>query len=101
VEVDAEADTVLGGVAGVVILLLGTGTTAGPKIFHPGGLKRGSLHGPDDLAESNMGHGVFAKEKIGSPEFPAGAAEILEVIHCTNMAGIGGPGNPHFRRGKD
>jgi hypothetical protein len=47
-----------------------------------------------------MGHGVFAKKQVGGPEFPAGAAEILEVIHWSRMAGIGGSGNPHFRRGK-
>jgi hypothetical protein len=28
-----------------------------------------------------MGHGVFAEEQIGGPEFPAGAAKILEMIH--------------------
>jgi len=81
VEVDPEADAVLGDVAGVVILLVRAGATAGPEIFHPRGFEGGGFHSPDDLAESNIGHGVFAKKQVGAPEFPAGPAEILEVVH--------------------
>ena len=87
VEVDAEADAVLGDVAGVVILSLRGGSAAGPKILHPGRFKRWSFHGADDLAEADMGNGVFAEEEIGGPEFPAGAAEVFEVIHTFTMAG--------------
>ena len=100
VEVDAEADAVLGDVAGIMVLLLGTGAAAGPEILHPGRFEGGGFHGADDLAEPDMGHGVFAEEQIGGPELPTGPAEILEVIHEPMVAGIGGPGNPHFWRGK-
>ena len=87
VEVNAETDAVLGDIAGIMVLLLGTGAAAGPEILHPGRFEGGGFHGPDDLAEPDMGHGVFAEEQIGGPELPAGAAEILQMVHNSNMAG--------------
>lgn len=98
-EVNTEADAVVGDITGIVILGIRRSATPSPKIFHPRGFERGSFHGADDLAESDMGYGVFAKKQVGSPEFPAGPAEVLEVIHMKIMAGIRDPGNLHFQRG--
>ena len=84
----AEADTFLGNVAGIVILGFSWGAAAGPEVLHPGGFKEGGLHGADDLAQPDMGHGVFAEKKIGSPQFPTGPAKVLDLIHTKNMAGI-------------
>ena len=81
VQVDAEADAILGDVAGVVILLFWAGAAASPKIFHPGRFKRGNLHGANDLAEADVRHRIFAQEEVGGAEFAAGPAEILDVVH--------------------
>lgn len=96
-EVDAEADAFSGDVAGVVILGFWEGAAAGPKILHPGGIKRGGFHCPDGFPDPNKRNRVFTEKQVRGPEFPAGPAEILEMIHGDIVAGIGDPGNPHFR----
>jgi hypothetical protein len=62
VEVDAEADTVLSNIAGVVVLFFRACTASGPEVLHPGRLERRCFHGPDDLAEADVRDGIFAKE---------------------------------------
>jgi hypothetical protein len=100
VEVNAEADAVLGDVAGIVILSFGRGTAACPEVFHPSSLERGCFHGSNGLAQPHIRNSVFAEEEIRGPKLTASTTEFLNLVHRSTMPKNSGrprSGKDYFR----